>query len=806
MSSPHVGGGFLTRQASNASVRVAAVQHAQAGSSAATAAAAGSVTSGRATPSIPGTPHRSISAQLANPHGRPIPIHGRRLSLSGAASEGVGGGEGDGSSIARSSWRPISPTRMATSGVAETPRMGMSYGVAGSVSFRAFPPSSRNPYPIHAHAAASPPTASSGDDPSMIGLPGAHPPAYEQQLLALQQQQQQQAMGHHPYGIGEGELDVNGMFDGGSGGGMLTEDFDAAALDLGASPVLFRDLPPVLKGYLLGQIACVVKFGIWWVSFTFFILALFDGDSYVVGGTRVCFNLALLLCSPMAGGIAERANIKKLLNHTVVARGMIYCLLIPVVWLLLDSKIIWDESDAMRVGFFALFLFFLFLDGLCVSFSNVADIDSGGVNLVALQYGIEIDDNVRNYFNSLHILFFDLSMVIFNPLIAYMGLLIGQKGVREITENPITIDELTLLITISGIFLVSTLATLFFYNYYMPALIPLPPLSDDGDYNVNGIPVQPALSSSGSFDDNLPPRYETGSNYPTVVGAQGGLNGDEGEYGLGGEPESESEPDPLSWSAFKGLMRSIHEGGVLTWRHKRIRWRVLFFAIETSIEDAMIALLAAEVGAYSFAPLNSDLHYAYGNLWGAGLVACGKLGGVMASMLMHRFFHVDPMTAGDAGSSSPYKPFFGFAFLGGLFSLLLPLAVQFRAHDALHEGITTSLAFLSLFLFFLFSTLSKIGFSTLMQSMAAEVEATGRVFGFVAAFVTAVDAILLMAFSALFAALPLHTALWIQCGFITLHGLLEFLLGPTLVLPEQTTGLDDQLKRDLAEPLQPLDM
>lgn len=166
------------------------------------------------------------------------------------------------------------------------------------------------------------------------------------------------------------------------------------------------------------------------VGFTYLILALFGGSGYLVGGTRICFNGALLICSPMAGGIAERTNIKKLLNKTVLFRGIIYVLAIPLAWVLMDSGLLWAEHTPLHIAFFVVFLLLIFLDGIGVSFSNVADIDSGGVNLVAAQYGLEIDDNVRNYFNSLHIMFFDLSMVVFNPLLAYLGLLVSVHSPR----------------------------------------------------------------------------------------------------------------------------------------------------------------------------------------------------------------------------------------------------------------------------------------------------------------------------------------------------------------------------------------
>lgn len=218
----------------------------------------------------------------------------------------------------------------------------------------------------------------------------------------------------------------------------------------------------------------------------------------------------------------------------------------------------------------------------------------------------------------------------------------------------------------------------------------------------------------------------------------------------------------------------------------------------------MIALIAAEIGSEIFAVSegseDDSLHYAYGNLWGAGLVAVGKSGGVLASMLMHRYFRVDEV-AESLNPGRAYKPLFWFAFLGGLCSLLLPVSYWLRRHEVIDSVYTTAIMFVAMFLFFLFSTLSKIGFSTLMQSMAAEVEATGRVFGFVAAFVTATDALILMGMAAIFSSLGLQMALWISTAFIATHGLIELAFGPSLVLKPSTKSLDDQFAQDLAQPL-----
>lgn len=671
--------------------------------------------------------------------GRSTPIVGSlpRAGLHSHLRTGGAGGASDSEDdeIQRSvGWRAITPSRSPRTGGSDSPVGGVKVPIRG--------PSSRNPEGI--------------EDLHLLQAAYSAPVPVESLDASFDSSA---AMGVHPHDLRE---DTSG---------------DSSFVVPPAADVRFATLPPVLKGYLLGQIACVVKFGVWWVGFTYLLLALFNGSSYLVGATRIAFNLALLLCSPIAGAFADQANIKKLLNRTVIGRGLIYCVFIPATWLLMESGLLYHIPSGLHSAFYVIFLLLIFLDGIDVSFSNVADIDSGGVNLVAAQYGIELDDNVRNYFNSLHVLFFDLSMVVFNPIIAYIGLVIGERTMDHTeVDGPVhgAIDELTMLIAIGGVFLISSIFTILFYNAYMP------------DINLKSHAGDAHLSHSmQNFTDAESPALTVG------VGV--------GPNSLNASPdyeEDESTNSTITWAQFKELALAVREGASLTWSNTRIRWRVLFFAIETSVEDAMIALIAAEIGSDVFADKDHSLHYAWGQLWGAGLVAVGKSGGVLASVLMHRYFTVDPSSADDAA----YRPLFWFAFIGGSSSLLLPLAYHLRTHDIISVGGSSVLIFVAMFLFFLFSTLAKIGFSTLMQSMAAEVEATGKVFGFVAAFVTAVDALILMALAALFAAVDLQLALWIGCGGIAVHGLVELLFGPALVLKKRDS-LDDQLRMDLAESL-----
>lgn len=357
--------------------------------------------------------------------------------------------------------------------------------------------------------------------------------------------------------------------------------------------------------------------------------------------------------------------------------------------------------------------------------------------------------------------------------------------------------RLTLILCICGVFLLSTIVTLISYNCFMPD-IQVASSSGGGT----------AGAGAGAADGGA---VQTMHTFASDGGSGGGGSLDSESFDARGtmvaspsqqQQQPSAEPDPVSWAAFKELSQSVREGAVLTWQNRRIRWRVLFFAIETSVEDAMIALIAAEIGSEFLASAYhpAKLHYSYGQVWGSGLVAVGKCGGVIASLLMHRYFVVDEEREfRDPGAA--YRPLFWFAFLGGAAALLLPLSFHLHSRDLLGQTAATSLLFLAMFLFFLLSTLSKIGFSTLMQSMAAEVEATGRVFGFVAAFVTATDALLLMAMSALFSTLHLQMALWISCAFIALHGLVQLLFGPALVLRPNPQPFDDQLRMDLAQPL-----
>jgi hypothetical protein len=105
-------------------------------------------------------------------------------------------------------------------------------------------------------------------------------------------------------------------------------------------------------------------------------------------------------------------------------------------------------------------------------------------------------------------------------------------------------------------------------------------------------------------------------------------------------------------------------------------------------------------------------------------------------------------------------------------------------------------------MFFLFSTAPKIGFETLLQAIASRADASGRVFGFVGTAITIMDSVVVLSCSLIFAGLKGHcedddskclqlglsNGLWAISGIYAAHGLLEVMLGPTLMLSQRNGG------------------
>ncbi len=72
----------------------------------------------------------------------------------------------------------------------------------------------------------------------------------------------------------------------------------------------------------------------------------------------------------------------------------------------------------------------------------------------------------------------------------------------------------------------------------------------------------------------------------------------------------------VSCSESQALWADLRSGMLIVWKSQRIRWRIIFLALETACEDAMVSLVIAE---YAIAVLSrgadgENINFAKGNL------------------------------------------------------------------------------------------------------------------------------------------------------------------------------------------------
>ena len=533
-----------------------------------------------------------------------------------------------------------------------------------------------------------------------------------------------------------------------------------------------------MKGYLYGQIANVGKFAVWWTAFSPLLLALFNGSTYSVGAARTSFNMAMFFLSPLAGVMAERWAVRRLLNLTTLLRGFLYAVLLPAAWLLLQSPWLLPKQDYYDQIFWVVFLILVFCDGSLVAFSNVVDIgtvcmwvgswvggwvggcgwlgsltacifpcccrcaDCGGTSILAKQHGFAVDETILNKFNSLHTGWFDACMIVLSPTMAYFAVVAANNIAPTLTSQAQTNDIVGIMGVLAVVFFVASALSFYFYTRYIPATCVDLPEAATGDAMATGAGLEQRRTCCDEFED---------------VAAN-------------------------VWSGLK-----------LCWGHTAVRWRLIFLGLETALEDAMISLVLME---FCISGVTGTQAVAKGGFQANVIIAVGKVGAVISAYIMNKYWAPPaPPTEGDMSSqlsavelhrqqTAPFRPLFYCVFFGGLCPLLVPVALHLKTTGT-DETLCLLLVYAAAFFFFLFSTVPKIGFATLMQTLAAQADASGRIFGFVAAFLTAMDSLVLMGMSALFANFDLQMALWISCGIIAVHGLVEVVFGPALVLAPQ---------------------
>ena len=517
---------------------------------------------------------------------------------------------------------------------------------------------------------------------------------------------------------------------------------------------------PVLRDFLFGQYANLFKFALWWTSLAPLTYALLD-SSTAVGIGRVVYNVTLCLLSPIGAIVAERFPARKLLSYSAITRLAVWCVLLPFLWSFLAG----NSSAAYTVIYIGLTLM-LAVDGVAVSMSNVLDIDVCGLDLVSSHYGIAVDDETRSYYNSRAELFFSLSFIVFTPLMAWGGLALQAAVDSAIPSlSHAAVESGTLAIVFFLTFGCCAILQLYFYQR-MPASAPQP--SDP--------PAEPPVRSKRSYS------YTT--SRPGAL-AQGLINPSEDDLA---QRDNLSDDSPSEDYLFpRGFAKQVHsiphdlaEAFGILLDHRAVMWRLIFLGMEIAVEDAVIVVVIGHC-AVSL-PWMGENDAVRGNVWCAMCVCCGKVGAAIGSYLMMKHFIAPTTMRG-------FWSLFGLVALGSLTAVGFPLSHVLLEDGDISANTARGVFLATCFLFFLVTTLPKIGFMCLLQTMVSSIENGHRVFGFIAIIATLLDAGVIMLLTTFFDIYSTSWALWLTVFFFAGHGLLELILGPWLVLGGGTKHL-----------------
>ncbi|MEW5545728.1 hypothetical protein [Pseudomonas soli] len=446
----------------------------------------------------------------------------------------------------------------------------------------------------------------------------------------------------------------------------------------------------ILRGYLLGQLAVIANFAIYYSLFSPVAAALAGVGG--MGQGRSLYSAAVAIFQPIAGVLAERIAVRSILIGGFAIRALIWAVILPIGYLALSTG----------APLLTLFLLLMLIDGVVVSIGSLVDIDEGGLDLLGQQHGFPVDDDLRNRYNSIYEGFTSIGRIIMAPLMATLGLVMAS------VLNSAA-DALVIVMALG--FLLPAMVGAYFYLRYIPS------------------------------DPVLPARVAGASALDEVVEIYGGLR--------------------------SGLQ--------LTWRLKRIRWRILLNSAERAIEDSMLLIVLATFALKVLAP--EDL--AKGAFYTALLIAVGKVGSIVSAWAMHKYWR-----APSAGMSqwASYKFFFPLAFAGTLATALMPVAVYVALAGAL--AVAAVLAALSAILFNLLFTASSLGFRNLMQGIVSEAGASGRVLGIQGMFIMGTSALAILGLSAIFETMGLLAAFITTSAIYIGYGILQLLYGRRLIFSD----------------------
>eukprot|EP00475_Leptophrys_vorax_P038916 TRINITY_DN6950_c0_g1_i1.p1 TRINITY_DN6950_c0_g1~~TRINITY_DN6950_c0_g1_i1.p1 ORF type:complete len:563 (-),score=113.69 TRINITY_DN6950_c0_g1_i1:45-1679(-) len=502
----------------------------------------------------------------------------------------------------------------------------------------------------------------------------------------------------------------------------------------------------IWTGYLVGQCSSALRTGLWWVSLAPLTLALFHHDALVLAAARILFNFGLLVFSPAAASTIEESSARNVLIWTTFARMLIYVVLMPFAWILLETHLILQEIPAFAHTLLLIsFLIMIFVDGAIVAFCNTIDVDCGGAQFISEEYEAPLSEVQKNKFNSFHVACFESSIVILPPLMGTILLAFRDTVTKKDVEN------LALIGVFSVSFLLCGLISIFAYLCFIPALT-AEVVTIEVDVNVE-------------------------------------------------------KPMHTAWQ----LWGNIVEGFRMTWQRKRLFWRLIFLGLESSFEDIILCILVPLYAVYGLGSMDSifssgtataailgsppSYNYLAGFFWAAVLSSIGKLGSLISATCMGKCWKIPDFDEDLDGINSQdferkaFSPLFKFVFLSGISVGCFPLAWHLWV-DQNSYWPSQAVLMIGLLLFFGLSNIPKIGFQSLIPSLAdsEDDQNTLSMLGFVGTFVTVCDCIVFSIFAGVFNWVGFEVALGISAAVIALNGLIELIFGPCLILPASSSG------------------
>ncbi|CBZ55004.1 hypothetical protein NCLIV_054310 [Neospora caninum Liverpool] len=354
----------------------------------------------------------------------------------------------------------------------------------------------------------------------------------------------------------------------------------------------------ICRSYLFGQLANVTKAAVWWSMFGTLMISIVGSDN-AVGITRSAFNLALVLVSPLAGAVAERASIRRLLATTTVTRLLIWSAAVPAAWIFFKNDL--DRPDLFLVCLVVL----MFCDGVQVAFANVVDIDCGGLDTLSAQYSLPIDDSLRNKLNGCHQVVFDLSFILFTPPIAFgvyvlsqhLGHLLPEPWLPYLGQDP---GVFSLVSSMSFVFCVLSAVSLGCYLFGLPRRN-----AAHLSYGEGGSSDESCYEGSAGQAGSGRRRQEGG-----VASRENGLLDTVDNYSETSETQTDlSSAHTLSlFQETVSRLEDVRDGFLIVLKERELGWRLVFLAFETALEDSMVSVVIPELALRCYATTFAMLH------------------------------------------------------------------------------------------------------------------------------------------------------------------------------------------------------